>query len=259
MAEYLDVLGHPTWVETRGAGEQTILLLHGGFSNSDELLDTIGPALGERYRLVAFDRRGHGYTADTDEPFHYEDMADQVIAVLETVIGGPAALVGWSDGGIAALLAARRRPELVTRQVLIGTNFHHDGLGDMGLGGEDAAESPFVQLIAAEYAKRSPDGIEHFGAIAEKTVTLFATEPSLAAEDLTGIAVPTLVLVGDDDLVLPEHTQALYQHLPEAQLAVVPGASHMVPVERPAEVVGLVLDFLERPVPPQTLMPFRRA
>src|SRR5829696_8061554 len=97
---YLDVAGHSTWVFDEGDCESTVLLLHGGLSNSDSLLDTIGGAIGERYRVVAFDRRGHGRTADTDAPFHYDVMATETIAVLDQVIRGRAALVGWSDGGI---------------------------------------------------------------------------------------------------------------------------------------------------------------
>ena len=105
-----------------------MVLLHGGLSNSDALLDTIGGPIGAHHRIVAFDRRGHGRTADTDAPFHDDEMAAETIAVLEAVVGGPAVLVGWSDGGIVALLVSMRRPDLVTRQVLIGTNYHHDGL-----------------------------------------------------------------------------------------------------------------------------------
>src|SRR5215475_7972019 len=113
MATYVEIGGHPTWVTESGSGSEPLLLLHGGTSCSDDILGFLGGPLGERYHLVAFDRRGHGYTADSPEPFHYESMADEVVGVLETVIGGPALVVGWSDGGIASLLAARKRPDLV--------------------------------------------------------------------------------------------------------------------------------------------------
>ena len=83
MATRIDIDGLRTWTETRGIGDRTVVLLHGGLGNSDDLLGSIGPGLGQRFRVVAFDRRGHGYTADTDEPFHYDDMATHAIAVLE--------------------------------------------------------------------------------------------------------------------------------------------------------------------------------
>ena len=97
---------------------ETIVLLHGGLGNGDELLDHLGPPLAERYRVVAPDRRGHGRTADSDAAFDYEDMVDETIAVLEDVVGGSAHLVGWSDGGIVALLLFAPPPRHRGRQVL---------------------------------------------------------------------------------------------------------------------------------------------
>ena len=126
----LDLLGHPTWYTVQGAGDETVLLLHGGLSNSDALLDSIGGPLGEHRRVAAFDRRGHGRTADTPEAFHYESMVDETIAFIEH-IGGPVHIVGWSDGGIVGLLLALRRPELVGRLVAIGANYHWNVLPDL--------------------------------------------------------------------------------------------------------------------------------
>lgn len=254
MGEYVDVDGHPTWVTETGSGTETLLLLHGGTSCSDDVLACLGGPLGERYRVVAFDRRGHGHTADTDEPFHYESMADEVVGVLETVIGGPALVVGWSDGGIASLLAARKRPDLVTRQALVGANFHHDGIALGNLGSDD----DFGEYARQSYAERSPDGPDHFAVVMAKFLQLARTEPELSIDDLASIATPTLVLAGDDDLVRLDHTVALYEALPEAQLAILPGASHAAPVERPAEVASTIVGFFERPVPPVTAMPVRR-
>jgi pimeloyl-ACP methyl ester carboxylesterase len=254
MGEYVDVAGHPTWLHRSGGGAEKVLLLHGGLSCSDELLAALEQPLGASYEVVAFDRPGHGFTADTDEPFHYESMADQVLAVIE-LVGAPVHLVGWSDGGIAALLASRRRPDLVSRQVLIGANFHHEGV----VVGEGDDEVDLDGASARSYARRSPDGRDHFPVVHAKFMTLVRTEPTLTTADLRTVATPTLVLVGDDDLVTLEHTLALYDALPAAQLAVVPGASHAVPLEKPALVAELVRDFLRGPVPPVTSLPVRRA
>ena len=255
MSGYTQINGHPTWTTEAGHGAQTVLLLHGGLSNSD-LLEVIGGPLAERYRVVAFDRRGHGRTADTDEDFHYDDMATETVGVLETVVGGRAHLVGWSDGGIIALLVAQRRPDLVDRMVVIGANYHYNGIHEIASGGEP---SEALQSLAAAYAERSPDGPEHFEAVARKTFTLFGSEPTMTVEDLAGITAPTLVMSGDDDLPTLEHTVSLYEALPGGQLAVLPAASHAVVLEKPALVTDLILEFLAQELPPRTFMPHRRA
>jgi len=257
MGDYIDINGHATWVEQEGdsAASETVLLLHGGFGNSDLLLGTLGAALGDRYRLVAFDRRGHGRTADTDQPFHYDEMAEEVVSVLEQVVGGPAHLVGFSDGGIISLCVALRRPELVRSMVLIGANFHHEGVVPVDMG--DGDNSVFA-MIQADYEGRSPDGADHFGAIAEKTLTLFATEPTMTPSDLGAIQCPALVVAGDDDMVALAHTCALYESLPAGQLAIVPGTSHVLPMEKPDLLARLVVDFLASEGPPMTFMPVRR-
>ena len=258
MGEYQDIEGLQTWVDKRGRpmrGSEVVLLLHGGLSNSDLLLDMVTPALSEEYSLVGFDRRGHGRTADTPAPFHYADMGTETIDVLDQVIGGSAHLVGFSDGGIVAMLVALRRPELVRRLVLIGANFHHLGVRQLDL--HDGA--PLLSRIATSYAERSPDGPDHFGAVAEKSQAMFLSEPTLTTADVSRITAPTLVLVGDDDLVELSHTCALYEALPAGQLAVVPGASHLVVLEKPAEVIRIVAQFLSGPTPPETLMPIGRA
>lgn len=253
----VDINGHPTWVEDRDPGREgpTVLLLHGGLSSSETLLDSIGPALETDYRVVAFDRRGHGYTADTAEPFHYQDMATEAIGVIETVIGHPAHLVGYSDGGIVSLTVALRRPDLVERLVLIGTNFHHDGIYPL----EIDPDSAFLASLVEAYAARSPDGVEHFGEMAGKFMAMISTEPTMTIDDLAQISAPALVISGDDDLVKLSHTVALYEALPVGRLAVVPGTSHGLPLEKPAAVGAMVNTFLSGPTTPETLIPVRRS
>jgi pimeloyl-ACP methyl ester carboxylesterase len=251
---YVDIDGHSTWVQDRAGGGESLLLLHGGLSNSDDLLNSIGSGLAD-FRVVAFDRRGHGYTADTDADFHYADMATETIRVLENVVGGRAHLVGWSDGGIVALLVARERPDLVHKIVLVGTNYHHDGVMPV----ESDPQSPFMQAIGAGYIERSPDGPEHLDVVLGKSFALFSSEPTLTTDDLADISHPTLVVVGDDDLVRLSHTCSLYEALPHGQLAVVPGASHALPMEQPARLADLIRDFLAATGPPNTFLPVRRA
>jgi pimeloyl-ACP methyl ester carboxylesterase len=255
IGETRDLDGRPVWVSDVGEGDP-VVLLHGGLGSSDDLAPQ-GEALAANHRVVAFDRRGHGRTADGPDPFSYAAMADETVAVLESVVGGPAHLVGWSDGGIVALYVALARPDLVRSLVPIGANFHHDGLLPefFELGADDAV----TEMLAASYAARSPDGTEHWPEVFAKAVDLWRREPNLTVADLARITAPVLVLVGDDEPIPLSHTCALYEALPNGQLAVVPGTSHVVPLEKAELVNRLIADFLAADGPPATFMPMRRA
>lgn len=255
MAGYVKINGHPTWVHDQGGPGAPLLLLHGGMSNSDVMLGSIGAGLSERYRVIAFDRRGHGFTADTEAPFHYSDMASEAVGVLEQVVGGPAHLVGWSDGANTALLVALARPELVHKLVAIGANYHFEGVLPFDM----VPEAPLAQELGSAYAARSPDGAGHLEVVLEKTFTMYASEPTLTGADLAGISHPVLVAAGDDDMVALSHTVSLYEALPAGQLAIIPGASHALPLEQPDVLTGLILRFLAAAGPPETLLPIRRA
>ena len=224
-------------------------------SSSQSLLKAIGPGLSRSFCLTAFDRRGHGRTADTDAPFHYEDMADETIAYLEH-LGRRSHLIGHSDGGIIALIVAMRRPDLVKRVVAIGANYHFAGLTPSEPFGTD---SEGFEAWAQKYASLSPDGIAHAPVVLKKTMTMFATEPTLTTFDLLTITRPVLVMSGDDDVVTLEHTCSLYLAIPGAQLAVVPGTSHALLKERTRESVRILRHFLRSELPVTTYMPVRRA
>jgi pimeloyl-ACP methyl ester carboxylesterase len=257
VGELLDIRGVSTWHEVLGAGEP-IVLLHGGLTNGD-CFAAQTPVLAENgWKVHVPDRRGHGRSPDSDAPFAYSAMADEVIAYIEDVVGGPAHLVGYSDGGNAGLLAALARPDLVRRLVLISANFHHDGMapGAFDFAGDD---DPTLAYLGSLYAAVSPDGAEHWPVVWRKTVTMYTSEPSLNVDDLTHVATPTLVLAADDDVVLLSHTVEMYLALPEAQLAIIPGASHLAPMEQPHLVNQVITSFLKQKGPPETIMPVRRA
>jgi pimeloyl-ACP methyl ester carboxylesterase len=226
-----------------GAGP-ALLLLHGGLSNRDDFALQLD-ALTARYRVWRPDRRGHGSTPDVEGPITYDNMADDTIEFLETVVGEPAHLIGYSDGAMVGLLVALRRPELVRKLVLMGLYVNRDGEVDwFGRFVRDATADAIPESLRHAYEERSPDGPEHFDVVAEKIVHLWRTEPNLELDELRALTVPTLLLQGDDDIVTLEHGVAMARAIPEAQLAVVPGASHTVPYERPGLVAQLFVDFL---------------
>jgi pimeloyl-ACP methyl ester carboxylesterase len=257
MGTYVDIGPVHTWYEARGHGEP-LVLLHGGLDSNASWGAELD-ALAERFRVVAPERRGHGHTPDVAGDLTYRTMADDTIAFIEAVVGGPVHLVGWSDGAILALLVALSRPDLVRKLVLIGAATDVSGYVPEFLDATRLpADSEVYQPFRVVYDVVSPDGPDHWPVVFSKLMKMWQTEPHIPLGSLGELSARTLVMVGDDDLVSLEHTVALYDALPDAELAVVPGTSHLAPVEKPELVNRLILDFLLRePVP--TVLPVRRA
>jgi pimeloyl-ACP methyl ester carboxylesterase len=257
VGEYVELPGVRTWYEVEGQGEP-LLLLHGGFCTNE----TWGPQRADfaaDHRTFLPERRAHGHTPDVEGPLSYHDMAEDTIDFLSSVVGGPAHLVGWSDGGIVALLVAIARPDIVRKIVVTGANFKPTPQIGMAEGLDELdADAPEMEMFRSMYEAASPDGAEHWPVVVGKMVEMFRTEPDIPIEDLGSIGAPTLVLVGDDDFVPLEHTIELYRAIPNSELAVVPGTSHAHFMEKPSLVNRIVLEFLDNdPVP--TMMPIRRA
>ncbi|MFC6089136.1 alpha/beta fold hydrolase [Saccharothrix lopnurensis] len=244
---YEDVNGVRTWHEVRGGGEP-VVLLHGGFSDSREFGPNLA-RLADRFRVHTVDRRGHGRTPDVPGPVELDVLAGDLAAFLERVVGGPAHLVGFSAGGVVALGLAQRRPDLVRRLVVLNTAFARDGWVFLPQpGGELPAE------LADRYAEVSPDGRDHLPVVVEKYARAANSDEVV---DLAAITAPTLVLGSDDDIVHLEHTVAMYRGVAGAQLAVLPGTSHLMLFERPELCASLITDFLTTDARP--LMPITRA
>jgi pimeloyl-ACP methyl ester carboxylesterase len=241
-----------TWYAEHGAGDPLVLLHPGGADAR-----AWGPnldALTGHFHVFTPERRGHGRTPDVEGPITYELMAQDTIAFLEEVVGGPAHLVGCSAGSIVGLLVALRRPDLARRVVLICGVFHHEGWAP----GVVDTDEELPEILARGYAELSPDGPDHYPVVAAKLQRLNREEPTLTASDLSGATSRTLVMIGDDDEVTLEHAIAMYRGLPDAELAVVPGTSHGLLHEKPALCNTMIVDFLTHdPVP--TFAPIRRA
>ena len=252
----IELDGHPTWVRDSGGDGPIMLLLHGGLVGSETNFSEMLPHLGSEHRMVMFDRRGHGRTADGDGPFSYASMAAETAALIDHLDRGPVRAVGYSDGGNLLLNLATTRPELLEAMVLIGANYHHEGLWPAVVEAMEGMAQG--EAMAAAYAAVSPDGAEHWPVVADKSMAMFRTEPTWSAEDLRVIQTPTLVVAGDDDLTPLSHSCSLYEALPKGQLAIVPGASHAVGWEKPELLGSLITAFLANPEPSRT-MPFFRA
>ena len=254
MASYIDLGGVRTWYAERGRGDPLVLLHPGGGGVDSRAFAPNLDALAARFHTFTPERRGHGHTPDVEGPISFEVMAQDTILFLEQVVGGPGRLVGCSDGAVVALLVALRRPDLVTRLVFVAGVFHHDAWVPEAI---DPNNEP-PEYLAAGYAEVSPDGPDHFPVVVEKLARMHLIEPTLTSDDLGRIPCRTLVMFGDDDEVTLEHAVALYRGLPDAELAVIPGTSHGLLVEKPGLCNTMIVDFLARePVP--TLAPIRRA
>jgi pimeloyl-ACP methyl ester carboxylesterase len=253
MAQYVQLGAVRTWYDEHGAGDP-LVLLHGGLVDARFFEPNLRP-LSERFHVYTPERRGHGHTPDVEGPITYQLMADDTIAFLEQVVGGPAALVGHSDGAVIAMLVAMQRPELVNRLVMISGGYNKSGeaMPDMELEVDQV-----VPFLGPAYGEVSPDGEAHFPVVAAKIAEMARTEPNLDVSDLARVGSRALVMFADDDLMTLTHAAQMYDALPDAELAVVPGTSHFLTQEKPHLVNAIVLDFLTRePVP--TVAAIRRA
>lgn len=252
MARYADLDGVPTWYDEKGSGEP-LVLLHPGGVDSRAFKPNLD-ALAAVFRAFLPERRGHGHTFDVSGAITFELMAEDTIRFLEHVVGGPARLCGSSDGAIVALLVALRRPDLVSRLAFIAGVFHHSGWAAQVI---DPNNQP-PEFMRTLYGEVSPDGIGHYPVVVEKLARMHLIEPVLTPDDLARIPCRTLVMFGDDDEVSLEHAVALYRALPNAELAIVPGTSHGLLVEKAALCNSMIVDFLANE-PVRTLAPIRRA
>lgn len=255
---YVENGGLRTWYDEQGVGEP-LVLLHGGMSTNATWASQL-PDFAAHFRVIAPERRAHGHTPDVEGPLSYDAMAADTIAFLTTFVGEPVHLVGWSDGGIVGLLVAMTRPDLIRKLVVIGANYDVSGLVPEAMEGFASvrADSDDLAMFRTPYEAASPDGPGHWPVVVDKFKEMVATQPTIKVEQLAGITASTLVMVGDDDMITLEHTVSLFRAITNCELAVVPGTSHLVAMEKPDLVNRLVLDFLQRdPVP--THMPLRRA
>ncbi len=252
MPDYINLRGHQVYNYEWESDGEAVVLLHGGLSKTSSWDYLMVPPLEDEFHVFAYDRTAHGFTGDLPGSLHFEFQTQEAIAYLEDVVKEPAHLIGWSDGGIIALMVAIQRPDLVKSIVAIGANFHFSGVmqafGDPEISEDDQAEYNLI----------SPDAPH---TLLEKTIRMHAiweSEPKLTLGEIATIQCPVLVLVGDDDVINHSHTIALFEALPLGQLAVIPGTSHIVVKEKPGLMNAVILQFLEDLSYPITRSPVRR-
>ena len=253
MEQYLDVDGHQVYSYEWDNNGEAVLLLHGGLSQTSHWDSHVLPAVEDDFHVFAYDRSGHGFTSDQAKSFHYQHQTDEAISYLKHVVKEPAHLIGYSDGGIIALMVAIQQPALVRSIITLGANFHPSGIYRL-----DEFDGVVSAENQEEYNRTSPDAPETLAKKIQKMIEIQKSEPNLTTDDLGKIQCPVLVMAGDDDVIKHNHTAELFESIPLGQLAVVPATSHKFIKERPALAQLIIREFLEDLSYPVTKMPMRR-
>ncbi|MEY9891259.1 pimeloyl-ACP methyl ester carboxylesterase [Catenulispora sp. MAP5-51] len=245
----IDGDGLSMYYEVVGEGEP-VVLVHGtgGYAGSwAAQLDL----LADWYRVYTPECRGHGRTADVEGPYSYEVFADDLAGFIEALDLGPVRLAGWSNGASVALRLALRRPDLVSRLVLLsGATTSREGETAAATAlSVEPGRSWLAETWRPLYEALSPDGPEHFPVVEEKLNRMWREAAPVAMEQIAALPMPLLVMQGDDDCVEIAHAAAMAGTAPDGRLAVVPGTSHVSPMEKPELVSLLLLDFFEEKPP----------
>jgi pimeloyl-ACP methyl ester carboxylesterase len=235
--KYYSLRGIKMYTEVYGAGKP-LLLIHGNGGSMHVFSENI-PYFSERYRVIAVDSRAQGKTIDNSDSLSFEMMADDFAALLDAMHIDSAYVIGWSDGGINALLLALRHPDKVSRLASSGANMTPDS----------GALIPSVwkdELKKYESDKDKPRTTQK-----EKNdwkiFMLDWLQPNVPPENLRGIKCPSLIIIGDHDLITIEHTAAIYRNIPKAYLWIVPNSGHATLKEHRDEFDNLVNNFFTQP------------
>jgi pimeloyl-ACP methyl ester carboxylesterase len=229
--------GIQLYYETYGAG-QPLLLVHGNGGNIGDFKAQIA-YFRKHYRVIAMDSRDQGKSGDSLDNITYEKMTDDLAALLEHLHTGPVYVLGWSDGGIEALLLGVRHPEKVTKIAAMAANLNPS---EQAIYPEVfAAFKPMIDAMPAT-ERATPEGKREL-----KVTQMLFDEPHIPAESLEAIKAPTLILASDHDLIRDEHTLDMYHHIPNSELCIFPNATHMIPYDDPARFDATVDHFFNTP------------
>jgi pimeloyl-ACP methyl ester carboxylesterase len=227
-------------------------LLHGGLMTIDSSFAKILPSLAKSCQVIAVEQQGHGHTADLVRPLTYEQMADDTAALLKFLKIETADFFGYSDGGNVALGIAIRHPELVRKLAIAGVNYNNDGLYPEVLEFMKNAKAedlgPEMQNAYASVAPRP----ENWPTLIRKVMNLTLTWKGWRIQDLRSIKAPVLVMIGDADIVRPEHAVEMYRLFPQSRLAIFPGTDHETIMERDDWLLTMLSEFLEAPMSERT-------
>ena len=202
-------------------GEGTPVILIHGNKEDHHIFDELVEIMSREHTVYAMDSRGHGESA-TPKEYHYSDMADDVINLIDALDIISPALVGYSDGGIVALLVAIRASNKLSRIVCCGAN-----LSPAGIHHKDLRE------IKKDY-KRDND----------PRTLMILVEPDIDTSELQRISVPALIIAGEKDCIKERETNRIASNIKNSQLLILPGEDHSSYIEHTDKIYNYIYRFL---------------
>lgn len=232
------------YYEVHGEGEP-LVLLHGGMTTIEDF-GFVLPILAQSRKVIAYERQGHGHTADTDRPMTLDNDTDDIAALLDHLHIEQADVFGYSTGGSIALAFALRHPQRLRKLAVASAVYNSDGYYPGIMEGLTHATAEAMPDILREmYVKVAPHP-ENWESLVEKSVKAAGEFKGWSADELKTITAPTLVMVGDMDIVRTEHAVELYRILPHAQLAVLPATDHVTILLQHADwIAAMLTNFLD--------------
>ena len=244
---YAPVNGLKMYYEIHGSaigGDPPLVLLHGGDPTIETSFGKILPGLAKDRQVIAFEQQGHGHTADVDRPFTFEQSAEDTVALLQYLKIGKADFFGYSNGGHIALVIALRHPDVVRKLVIESSMFDREG-SDPGFW--ESFKQVKLEDMPAElreaYLRTAPHP-EELPTFFSKSVQQMRYFKGWTTQEIQSIDAPTLVIVGDHDIVRPEHAVLMFRLLPNARLAVLPDTDHMRIIKRSEWLLPMIEEFL---------------
>lgn len=252
---YGDVNGLKMYYEVHGQG-RPLLLLPGAVSGVSTAFGRLIPLLAADRQVIALEFQGYGHTADIPErPLSYEQLADDVMALLRALHISEADFFGYSTGAGVALQIAMQQPALVGKLILASGTFNSSGRHP-ALGGLESlltVDGMKGTPYEAEYlhtAPRPQDWPKHL----EKVSVFNKKEQDWHVDDIRRIQAPALIIAGDADIVQPEHAVELFRLLgggslgelsmPVSQLAILPGTMHTALTTKTDLLMAIIPGFL---------------
>jgi pimeloyl-ACP methyl ester carboxylesterase len=226
-----------------GHGEP-VLLLHGGLGNKLSWFSQLPWLVASGRRVVLIDTRGHGDSTPGNDKLSYPVFAADTLLVLDRLGIQNTDIIGWSDGGIIALLLGIEAPQRVKHIVAISANFEPSGLIPETDRTQDKTHNLLLNNIAGRLRSWWSGAGDRHTALEAELKELWRTEPQLTTTDLKAITAPTLVIVGENDIIDLVHSSELAQRLANGTLEIVPDAGHAAPVTHALQINQLIASFL---------------